>query len=94
MSTPYIHIYAPRATAKRAHGTTCPDCRRRTWLLQFFTPWYGWHSTCLRCGREWADGEWLRLDFVRGVRQRNIEAAKKRWRALPPVSANHYGVDL
>lgn len=86
-----VHIYAPQATAKLARATTCLDCKKRTRMLCFFTPWYGWHSTCIRCGREWCDGEWMALGFMRGVRQRNIELAKKHWRRLPPVNANHYG---
>lgn len=62
-------------------------------MLQFFTPWYGLDSTCLRCGREWADGKWCDLDFSRFSRKNNIEIAKNKWRAMPPVSANHYGID-
>lgn len=94
LSGPRIHIYAPQATAKAAHFTTCPDCKRRTAMLMFFTPWYGWHSTCIRCGREWIDSEWGALEFCRGVRARNIAHAKKQFRRLPPVSANHFGLDL
>ncbi len=82
------------ATAKRALPTTCLDCKRRTRIIEFFTPWYGWHSTCIRCGREWYDGEWVALEFARGVRQRNINAAKAMWRKMPPKSENHLGVDL
>lgn len=88
-----IHLHAPAATAKEAEATTCPDCKKRTRILAFFTPWYGWHSTCLRCGREWGDGEWLALPFARGARQRNIEQAKRQWRAMPPRSENHFGVE-
>lgn len=88
----YVHIYAPAATAKRAEAVQCPDCGKRTRMLSFFTPWYGWGSTCIRCGREWCDGEWVPLDFMRGVRKKNIELAKKRWRRMPPVSQNHYGL--
>jgi len=33
------------------------------------------------------------LGFYRGVRQKSIDCAKKHWRRLPPVSANHYGID-
>lgn len=51
-------------------------------MLMFFTPWYGWDSTCIKCGREWQDGEWCPLDFVRQSRQKSIAAAKKRWRSM------------
>lgn len=93
-----IHIYAPASTAKRIEAGDCPDCERRkrrprSRFLAFFTPWYGWRSTCLRCGREWADGEWMPLEFCRGVREINIQAAKKLWREMPPVSANHWGLE-
>lgn len=86
------HIHAPSATAKEAVAATCPDCGKRTRLLAFYTPWYGWHSTCLRCGREWQDGQWAALDFARGVRKTNIMTAKKHWRSMPPKIANHFGV--
>lgn len=87
------HIHAPRATYKRAKAGRCNDCERRTRFVEFFTPWYGWDSTCLRCGRNWKDGEWMALPFMRGARQHNIDHAKGYWRRMPPVSANHWGID-
>lgn len=92
MST--VHLHAPAATAKEIEAATCPDCKKRTRMLAFFTPWYGWQSTCLRCGREWSDGEWLPLPFARGARQRNIEQAKRQWRAMPPKTKNQFGLSL
>ena len=88
---PRVHIHAPQSTAKTIEAINCPDCTKRTRMLSFFTPWYGWGSTCLRCGREWSDGRWVALPFVRRARQINIDAAKKRWRAAPAVADNHYG---
>ena len=88
-----VYIHAPLATAKRAKAETCPDCKRRTRMLEFFTPWYGWTCTCIRCGRKWIDGEWMPLPFMRGARQHEIDRAKDHWRRMPPVSANHYGLD-
>lgn len=78
-----LHICAPSATAKSIHATTCLDCKKRTRMLQFFTPWYGLDSTCLRCGRVYQDGEWCSLPFSRFARKNNIEMAKKTWRAMP-----------
>ena len=75
-----VHIHAPPVTDKAITATVCLDCRKRTRMLQFFQDWYGWHSTCLRCGRQWDDGEWLPLDFRRGIRADNIRHAKERWR--------------
>jgi len=77
-----VHIYAPKATEKAVVSTDCPDCGKRTRMIRFYTPWYGWDSTCIRCGRQWRDGEWMPLEFMRGVRQRNIDTAKKRYRGM------------
>lgn len=82
--TGYVHIHAPEVTDKAITATVCPDCKKRTRMIQFFQDWYGWHSTCLRCGRQWDGGEWLQLDFRRGVRADNIRRAKQRWRNLSP----------
>ncbi len=86
-------ICAPQATAKKMHAENCPDCKNRTRMIEFFTPWYGWDTTCLRCGRNWKDGEWMSLPFMRGARQQNVARAKARWRKMPPPSANHYGLE-
>lgn len=77
-----IHIHAPRPTEKAILITICPDCKRRTRMIQFFTPWYGWESTCIRCGRSWQDGEWMPLTFEPQSRQKSIQRAKKLWRRL------------
>ena len=88
-----LHIYAPTATAKRLAGTKCHDCKQQTLMVMFFTPWYGWESTCIKCGRQWCDGEWMPLEFMRGIRQQNINTAKRLWFRLPPIEANHFGED-
>lgn len=88
-----VNIYAPQATAKEAIATTCPDCKKRTRMLRFFTPWLGCESTCIKCGRKWFEGEWAALPFCRGARKNNIENAKRKWRAMPPRKDNHYGID-
>jgi len=89
----HMHLHAPKATSKSAHATICPDCKKRTRMLSFFTPWYGWESTCIKCGRSWSDGEWMPLDFVRKSRQKSINAAKQKWRGMPPQTENHCGLD-
>ena len=88
-----VHIHAPSATAKEAKAAHCPDCKKWTRMLMFFTPWYGWDSTCIRCGRHWSDGEWMPLEFCRGARQQSIDAAKRIYRLMPPRNKNHYGLD-
>ena len=92
-SAPWIHIHAPRATAKSVMVGNCPDCKKRTRFLGWFTPWYGWDSTCIKCGRSWQDGEWCPLEFERQSRQKSIASAKRIWRSMPPVKDNHWGLD-
>ena len=75
-----VHISAPQPDMKAVDVATCPDCKQRTRMLSFHTPWYGWDSTCIKCGRHWSDGEWMDLPFIRGSRQKSIDAAKKRFR--------------
>jgi hypothetical protein len=78
----HFHICAPAVVDRRVSRTVCLDCQKPTRMLSFFQEWYGWHSTCIRCGRQWDGGEWLSLEFRRGVRKANVENAKRRWRLL------------
>lgn len=78
--TAAIHIHAPKPTMRTCIAGVCPDCKKRTRFLSWYVEWYGASQICLRCGREWEDGEWMPLPFVRGARQRNVDAAKARWR--------------
>ena len=75
-----VHIHAPKPIKKNIHTGHCPDCKRHSWFIGLFYEWYGPSITCLRCGRRWESGEWLPLDFVRGSRQKSIEAAKRAFR--------------
>lgn len=52
------------------------------WTVQLFmeTPHRRWYRQCLRCGRNWQDGEWMPLAFERGSRRKSIERAKRLWR--------------
>lgn len=77
-----VHIYVPPVTAQAVTRGHCPDCKRPSRFIGFHQDWHGWHSTCLRCGRQWDDGEWLALPFVRGARKKTVAAAKARWRRL------------
>ena len=74
------HIYAPPIMQRFVVATVCPDCKKRTRMLGWAYEWHGPTTVCLRCGREWHDGEWAALPFMRGARQRNIDAAKTTWR--------------
>ena len=74
-----LHINFPNYTRVEKYRNKCPDCKKRTYKLARFQEWYGWYVTCLNCGREWQNNEWLPLDFYRGVRKNNIDKAKKIW---------------
>lgn len=80
-----IHISRPRFSAKRIVKFDCPDCKKNSRSIEFFQHWYGWHSTCIGCGRQWGGGEWVALPFARGVRKANIDAAKQLWRKLKGI---------
>lgn len=80
-----LHINRPRFSAKRIVRFTCPDCKKNSRAIEFFQHYRGWDSTCLNCGRQWCDGDWIPLDFYRGVRKANIDAAKRLWRQLKDV---------
>lgn len=79
----FIHINWTHHSAKSVTRDYCPDCKTQTRFMGFFQEWYGWTETCLRCGRKFADGEWMPLDFVRGVRASNIKQIKAHWRKTP-----------
>lgn len=85
-----VHVHAPKATAKFIQTCVCPDCGKRTRMLQIFTPWYGITSTCIKCGMQWTDGWRIPLELSRFARQANIDYAKMVWRAMPPISQNHF----
>jgi hypothetical protein len=73
---------------RRIAWMVCPDCKRRAPFVQCFQEWYGWSSTCLRCGRHWEDGEWCPLPFMRGAREASKDAARRRWRRGISPSCN------
>ncbi len=79
--TPAVHICAPPPTYKRIARGVCLDCMMRTRFIGFWADYYGWDETCIRCGREYADGEWISLDFRRDARRKSIESAKAAWRS-------------
>lgn len=75
-----VHIHAPQASLRSIDAGNCVDCKKRTRFIGFFTEYYGWDDTCLRCGRRWADGEWMLLPSARHARRDSINAVKIRWR--------------
>lgn len=75
-----VHIFAPRPEMRRAHRGTCPDCDKPTLFASVFYAWFGWDTTCLRCGRNWQDGEWMPLPFRRTASADSIRAAKAAFR--------------
>ena len=77
---PLVHIYAPRPVGRSAFKKICPDCKKESLMLAIHFEWHGADVTCLRCGRNWQDGEWMPLPFCRGARRQNIRWAKNRYR--------------
>ncbi|NNP70963.1 hypothetical protein [Acinetobacter sp. Ac_5812] len=81
-----IHINRPRYAAKDCYRFECLDCKKKTFALAFFQHWHGWHTTCLNCGRQYDDGQWVTLEFCRGIRKQNKDWAKNTWRSLVGVT--------
>lgn len=81
-----LHIHAPQPTLRSISVGACLDCGRRTRFAGLMTPWYGWRSTCLRCGRTWCDGEWMPLEFERQARAKSVARAKRAYRRAIPSS--------
>jgi len=77
-----IHINWTEFTEKRISRQMCPDCGKISYFVNFYQDWYGWHSTCMRCGRQWSDGEWIPLNFSPTARKKNIENARRTWENL------------
>ena len=80
-----IHINWTKTHDKKITWTKCSDCGRFAPFAWFHQDWYGWSTTCLRCGRQWENGEWALLDFTRYARRDSIASAKKRWRQSKTV---------
>lgn len=76
-----LHINIPRYDVVKKIRNMCPDCKKRTYKLVTHQEWYGVDVTCLSCGRNWQDGEWVALDFYRFARRDNISRAKTIWKA-------------
>jgi hypothetical protein len=74
-----VHIYRPATTGKSLTSGKCIDCKADTIFVGFHQEWHGWTETCVRCGRRFADGEWLPLDFSREARRANIKSVLEQW---------------
>jgi len=80
-----LHINAPKPSKATAEIRDCPDCKRRSVFVALFTEWYGWSQTCLRCGRNWQDGERMALPFCRTARADSAAAARRAYRRARSV---------
>lgn len=76
-----VHVHIPKATDRKLHRIQCPTCNRRTYAMSWFVPWYGWDTTCFKCGDAWQDGEMVGRPFRPRWRADRIARAKRRWRA-------------
>jgi len=77
-----IYINWVRYSTKALSRHYCSNCKKNRFFVAFYQEWYGWDSTCLKCGDSWADGERRERPFMRGWRAKAIEAAKSRYRRL------------
>lgn len=72
-----IHINWVKYSRAMLKREDCPICNKRTFFVSFFQDWYGWDSTCIKCGDSWQDGHRLERPFMRGWRKQAIKDAKK-----------------
>jgi hypothetical protein len=77
-----LHVNFVRHIIAMLHRIDCPTCKKKTYATAFYQEWYGWDTTCLRCGEEWQDGKMSERPFERGWRTKRIIAAKKHYRAM------------
>lgn len=79
-----IHIHAPQPTEALIRWLPCFNCvdydHAKSPIVMFFTPWYGWDATCLRCGDGWFDGETKERPFCPGWREEAKRDAANRYR--------------
>jgi hypothetical protein len=75
-----IHINFVKTHSRFIRRQICPDCKKMSYFVGFYQEWYGVDETCMRCGREWSDKEWIPLEFSRFARKNNIVSARKRWK--------------
>ena len=84
----YVHVHAPQPDAFGISRHHCPTCKRRTFMVWRYTPWYGSDDTCLRCGEGWQDGERSERPFAPRWRERNKAAARRLYRRLRAEAPN------
>lgn len=77
-----IHINLSKPSEISIHRFNCLDCKKHAYAISFFQDFYGPQTTCLFCGREYIEGQKVPLDFLKGVRLKNKQAAKKHFRYL------------
>lgn len=70
-----VSICAPEPEIVQLLRLHCPTCERQRRFACFHYAWYGWHTTCLRCGDSWSDGERMDRPFERAWRPKVIRRA-------------------
>lgn len=88
---PAIHIKYVRYSKKCCAREFCPTCNKNTFFVSLFEEWYGWDSTCLKCGDRWQSGELCPRPFARGWRKKSIEQAKRWYKKLAALAAESEG---
>lgn len=90
-----IHILRGRKDMEEVKTMKCPSCERaEAQFYGWFQEWYGWHLTCLECGEQFADGEWLERPWCAGWREHNILKALLAIDEIPQQHSNSLGQGL
>lgn len=80
MNNDTIHVCVLQIKTCKLVRQVCLDCKKRSIFVCLYYEWYGPSITCLNCGRNWQDGEWMPFMFSRSARQRSINSAKEAYR--------------
>lgn len=60
----------------------CIDCKRKRYFWCIYQEWYGWSGTCLTCGAQFDDREWLPKPFEPRWRKKNVKRARKQMKEI------------
>lgn len=70
-----IHILWSRVDRWSLSKMPCPTCKKKRYFWSWFQDWYGWESTCLKCGDRWQDGERCERPFRPRWRKESVKSA-------------------
>lgn len=83
-----IHINVTRYDRVSILRFDCIHCEKSRFFVVASQEWYGRIGTCLKCGEQFGDDEWLARPFARGWRKENIANAKKVFRQRKGIASD------